>query len=307
MTATLADVIKETTRTHLEQRDGLLFAQCISAVGYIGGTVPDCKGLVEVSTAEGSNSGLAVGAGLVGRRPIYVIRYQGFMWLAANSIVNYAAKSKEIWDVPCPVFVRSIGMEGNGIGPTASSCQHSLVLRMPGLAVFAPMTPNEWTSTWEWFMNHDDPVYCSEHRRSFPINYEMSNIINENSHATIIPISAARLNAVDSISLLEKHNITVDMFHLWELKPLNVTEDMLNSLRRTGLGVVIDSDFSMCGTAQHVAYELMLKSGVPVIALGLDNRNCGMSKESENITPSPEKITQFIKEGIVNYRGRSIR
>ena len=35
-------------------------------------------------------------------------------------IINYACKSKEIWKVPCPVFVRGIAMEG-GIGPVAGS------------------------------------------------------------------------------------------------------------------------------------------------------------------------------------------
>ena len=52
-------------------------------------------------------------------------------------------KSKEIWKIPCPVFVRGIGMEG-GIGPVAGSSHHSLYYRMPGVKIASPMTPMEY-------------------------------------------------------------------------------------------------------------------------------------------------------------------
>ena len=38
------------------------------------------EGIAELSMADVSGAGIAVGAAIVGRRPIYVIRYQGFMW-----------------------------------------------------------------------------------------------------------------------------------------------------------------------------------------------------------------------------------
>ena len=50
--------------------------------------------------ADVAGGGFAVGAALAGRKPIYVIRYQGFNWYNSVSIINYAAKSKELWDVP---------------------------------------------------------------------------------------------------------------------------------------------------------------------------------------------------------------
>ena len=48
MGATTAETIKKITQEHLTKNNGLLFGQCISAVGWIGGTVPDCEGLVEI-------------------------------------------------------------------------------------------------------------------------------------------------------------------------------------------------------------------------------------------------------------------
>ena len=122
--------------------------------------------------ADVAGAGIAVGAALMGRRPIYVVRYQGFMWYNAAPIANYAAKSKEMWGVPCPLFVRALAMEG-GMGPVASGAHHSIAMRMPGLPICSPMTPGEWRGAWDHFMSHDDPLYVSEHRRSFSITQEM--------------------------------------------------------------------------------------------------------------------------------------
>ena len=120
-TFALRDCIKETVHHHLTKRNGIALGQCLTAVGWVGGTLPELyedDGMVELSMADVAGGGIAVGAALTGRRPMYIIRYQGFNWYNAPSIINYAAKSKELWNVPCPIFVRSIAMEG-GIGPVS--------------------------------------------------------------------------------------------------------------------------------------------------------------------------------------------
>src|SRR3989344_8182023 len=128
---TSAETIREITRNHLLKNRGVALGQCLTAVGWVGGTVPELReenGLVELSMADVSSGGIAVGVALAGRRPIYIVRYQGFQWYNAPSIVNYAAKSKEMWGIPCPIFVRSIGMDG-GIGPVASGSHHGMYMR----------------------------------------------------------------------------------------------------------------------------------------------------------------------------------
>lgn len=298
MASTVAETIKYTTRKHLEENKGLLFGQCVTAVGWIGGTVPEMteeQGIVELSMADVSGAGIAVGAALAGRRPIYVIRYQGFMWYNAAPLLNYAAKSREMWDVPCPIFVRSIAMEG-GMGPVASGSQHGLVMRMPGIPVIAPMTPGEWLEAWEWFMSHAEPLYVSEHRRSFPINYEMDHVLNPHADVTILAISVARLNALEAIKRLGQAGITCDLIHLTWLKPFQVTEVMLDSLKKTGLGLVIDSDFEISGPSRSIAYELMLAARVPVYALGLEDRTAGFAPHLDNPTPTVDRICRRVQD-----------
>ena len=308
MGETVADVIKRTTADHLRHRKGLFFGQCVSAVGWIAGTVPEMteeEGIVELSLADITNAGVVVGAALVGRRPIYTVRYQGFMWYNAAPIVNYAAKSKSIWGVPCPIFLRSIAMEGNGIGPVASASQHGMILRMPGIPVCAPMSPNEWLSAWDWFMDHDDPIYVSEHRRSFVIDYEFVNQATPGADITLFPISAARLNAIEAIEMLKADGIVCNLVHLFWLKPFLINEEMLSAMNDSQCGLVIDSDFEVGGSSRSIAYELMHKAKKPVFSLGLEDRTAGVAKDLDNPTPTPDKIYQVVTSLVKNRKGAS--
>lgn len=293
MPPTLAETIRETSRRHLLEGNGLLLGQCLTAVGWVGGTVPELtqeQGLVELSMADVAGGGIAVGAALSGRRPIYVVRYQGFMWYNAASIVNYAAKSKEMWDVPCPLFVRAIAMEGGGIGPVAASSHHGMILRMPGIPVCAPMTPGEWSAAWRWFMEHDDPLYVSEHRRSYATREETPAVVSPGSKVTIAAISAARLNAAEAVVKLAERGIEADLFPLVWLKPFEPEPALLSSLRRTGLGLVIDSDFEIAAASRSIAYDLMHATGAKVFAMGLADRTSGFAPHLENLTPSSDRI-----------------
>ncbi len=301
MGRTVAETIQAITRKHLVENQGLLFGQCVTAVGWIGGTVPQMteeEGIVELSMSDVAGPGIAVGAALAGRRPIYVIRYQGFMWYNASPIVNYAAKSKEMWGVPCPIFVRALAMEG-GMGPVASGAHHSMVMRMPGIPIVAPMTPGEWTEAWDWFMTHDDPMYVSEHRRSFTINDEMEPALHPQADITIFGISAGRLNAIEAVKQLATQGITCDLIHLAWLKPFQVTGVMTDSLKKTGLGLIVDSDYEIGGASRSIAYDLMHATGVPVHAQGLEDRVAGFAPHLDNPTPPPSKIMERVKNILV--------
>ena len=156
MATTVRAIIRHITYNHLKNLNSLCFGQCLTAVGWVGGTLPELyeeDGMVELTTADVANGGFVVGAGLSGIKPIYVVRYQGFQWLNSPIITNYAAKSKEIWGISCPIFIRSIAMEG-GIGPVAGSSHHSLYFRMPGVKIISPMTPKEYEFAYKILQLH---------------------------------------------------------------------------------------------------------------------------------------------------------
>lgn len=300
MGQTVAQTIKEITRNHLLNNNGLLFGQCLTAVGWVGGTVPDDlpnnKGLEELPTSDVSNGGIVIGAGLAGCRPIYIIRYQGFSCFNLPIILNYAAKSKELWNQICPMFIRGISMEG-GIGPVASNTHHSIPCRMPGIKVFAPFTPNEYKEVWNNFVNGDDPIFCSESRKSFNIDYETPNILYKKSDITLLGIGAARLECITAHSKLENMGYRVNLGHIVNLKPLKISEDILDTICDTSLLVIVDSDYQICGIAEHIAYEIYKNErlSADIRALALEDRTAGFAPHCDNITPTADKIVNFVK------------
>ncbi len=191
--------------------------------------------------------------------------------------------------------MRSLAMEG-GMGPVASAAHHGMVMRMPGIPIACPMTPGEWESAWAHYMSHDDPIYVSEHRRSFGVNYEMADVFDPKADITLIGISAGRLNAIEAAKVLEKDGIKCNLAHVLWLKPFHASENLVKGLKASGLGLVIDSDYEIGGPSQCISYELMHAASVPVHALGLENRTAGFAPHFDNPTPPVDKIVRIVRD-----------
>jgi pyruvate/2-oxoglutarate/acetoin dehydrogenase E1 component len=291
-----AEVISTLTEELIRNHKGLVLGQCLTAVGWVGGTVPklpEDPGLIELSMADVAGGSIAVGAALSGRRVIYIVRYQGFMWYNAASVVNYAAKSKDMWGIPCPILVRGIAMDGS-IGPVASGVSHAMIARMPGIVVTAPMSGSEWEQVYNWWLNHDDPVYISESRRSFELDEGMGNTISDNPVATLIAVGAARISAEETLALFKTDSINVSNFGVVWLKPLALSSELIESVRQSKVSVVVDSDYESCSMATTIAHKLQQLTGRRVDVLGLEERSAGFSRESDNTTPSSSTIHNYV-------------
>jgi acetoin:2,6-dichlorophenolindophenol oxidoreductase subunit beta len=295
MADTVRETIKSLTRKHLA--DGRrCFGQCLTAVGWVGGTLPELyeeDGMVELSMADVAGGAILTGIALAGERPIYVVRYQGFQWYNSVSIVNYAAKSKEIWGRSCPIFVRSIAMEG-GIGPVAGSSHHSIYDRMPGMKVVSPMTPNEYTEVYSQFMSDDDPYYVSEHRKSYDNTEEMKDILHADSDFVLFPISITRFSAEEARKDLEALGYKVSIIHQLWIKPFTAKDVWVKTLSNSKYGgMVLDDDYTQ-GTCSNIAHKLMLESTKPVHVMGLKNKTAGFFPTVDNLPPSKEEIVKKV-------------
>ena len=298
MATTVRDTIKEITRKHLTEGIGKCYGQCLTAVGWVGGTLPELYekgGMIELSMADVAGGAIVTGAALAGDRPIYVVRYQGFQWYNAASIVNYAAKSKAIWGRPCPVLVRSIAMEG-GVGPVAGSSHHSLVHRMPGIKVIAPMTPGEYQYAYDNYMNDDDPYYISEHRKSYDNTEEFKNIIHYNADFTIFPISITRLEMKKLVALAEQEGLVLNIIHQLWIKPFSIPSSWKIALDNSEYGGLVTDDDYVEGVANSIANELNLASGKKVHTLGLEPKTAGFYSQVDNLPPTAEKIMEKLKQ-----------
>ena len=299
MGTTVRDTIKEITRKHLTEGRGKCYGQCLTAVGWVGGTLPEIYeegGMVELSMADVAGGAIVTGAALAGERAIYVVRYQGFQWYNAVSVANYAAKSKELWNRPCPILVRSIAMEG-GIGPVAGSSHHSIVSRMPGIKVISPMTPKEYQYAYDCYMNDNDPYYISEHRKSYDNEDELRTFIDDKEvDFTIFPLSITRLEMTKLVELAGAENITLNIIHQLWIRPFNVNPLWAQALNRSKYGGLVTDDDYVEGVASSMANELSLVSTKRVHTLGLDPRTAGFYASVDNLPPSAEKILEKLKQ-----------
>lgn len=296
MGKTVRETIKGIIRNHLEKGLGKCYGQCLTAVGWVGGTLPEMyedEGMVELSMADVAGGGIVTGIALAGGRPIYVTRYQGFQWYNAVSIVNYAAKSKELWGRPCPVFMRSIAMEG-GMGPVAGSSHHSIVHRMPGIKILAPMTSNEYEYAYNSFLWDDDPYYISEHRKSYDNTGDLEGLhrIGAKVDFSLFPISVTRFEMEKVLDWADRREIRINIFpQLW-LKPFKFGSYDLDGLKLSKYGGIVTDDDYVEGVASSMANELSLATGKKVYTLGLESRTAGFHSSVDNLPPSAEKIIE---------------
>jgi hypothetical protein len=286
--ATLCEVIRDTTSRHLDE--GLMVAgQCLSAVGWVGGTLPERHDMTELPTSDVAQSGFIVGAALAGRRPIYVVRYQGFMLLNSALILSYAAKSAAMWGRDCPILIRAIAMEG-GIGPVNGSSQHSLFTRFPGVRVAAPMTPNEWLHEYEGWRLNGGVVYLSEHRGAWGNDADLPTYRPARPDFVVFASSITRFAALEA-SNEERANIAVH--HVPVLRPFAASDDALDDLSCCGYGIVLDDDFDG-GVASEIAQKLAEKTGASVWVKGLDDRVAGFGPGMDNLPPDAARILHLI-------------
>ncbi len=296
MAKTVRETIKNIIREHLKKKKGKVFGQCLTAVGWVGGTLPELyekDGMIELSMADVAGGGIVTGSALMKERPIYVIRYQGFNWYNAPMIVNYAAKSKEIWNTPCPVFVRGIGMEG-AIGPVAGSSHHSLYYRMPGIKIVSPMTPREYRKIYKNYMNEEEVYYVSEHRGSFNNKKELIDDIKGKKDFVIIAISITRFQAVEAKKILEKKGYKIGIINILWIKPFKISKKALKCISDSRFGGIILDDDYVDGISNSLANKVNHLTNKKIFTMGLTNKSAGFHSKVDNLPPNAEQISNKI-------------
>jgi len=300
MAKTVRQTIKDITRHHLNN-GSKCYGQCLTAVGWVGGTLPELyekDGMVELSMADVAGAGIVVGTALSGERPIYVVRYQGFQWFNSPIITNYAMKSKDIWGRPCPLLIRSIAMEG-GTGPVAGSSHHSIYQRMPGVKILSPMSSAEYQYAYDEFMKDDEVYYISEHRKSYDNAEEFKNTIHQEADITLFPISITRFEAEKARIELEKEGLKVNVIHQLWIKPFVFKEEWIEALQNSKYGgIVLDDDYEE-GAASSIAHRMMMHSDNRVRTMCLEHRTAGFHPSVDNLPPSASKIISKIKQEII--------
>ena len=298
MVKSLKETIKKITFKHLKRKNYQVFGQNLTDVGWVAGTLPklfEKDGVIELPMADIAGGGIVTGSALVGRRPIYIIRYQGYNWFNCTFIVNYACKSKEIWKIPAPMFIRGISSEGS-IGPVAGSSHISIFYKMPGIKIYSPMTSKEYEKVYKEFMLKDDVFYISEHRSSYSNQKEFKNIVKKGFDLIIMSISVTRFSAVKAVKDLLKLDYKIGIIHLVNLKPFGLEKKWIEAIKTSKHGVLMTDNDYKDGILRILAHKVNEKTNKNVHVMGLNDKTAGHHSSVDNLPPDSVAIKRKILE-----------
>jgi len=295
MGKSLRQTIIEITYHHLKKEKGQVFGQNLTGVGWVDGTLPklyEKDGIVELPMADVSGGGIVAGSALVGKKPFYIIRYQGYNWFNCIFIANYACKSKELWKIPAPMFIRGISAEGHG--PIIDSSHISMFYKMPGIKIFSPMTTKEYKNVYKQFLNNNDVFYVSEHRKSYENSTEFKNIIKKKLDIILMPISVTRFDAAKAVVKLNKLGFKVGIIHLVNLKPFNLKKSWIEAIRSCRHGVLMTDNDYKDGILRTMAHKINEKTHKKVSVMGLEDKPSEQHSNVYNIPPNTDKIIKKV-------------
>lgn len=290
----LRETIHQILEDHLNNNNGILLGECVSDPGGVAGTIPESSNVVDLPMTEVAGADFAVGCALVGRRPVFVVRFQDFMLMNGSPFIAYAATVYDIHGMNAPVFIRALA--NDRFDATHSNVLHSMFMHNPGFRVCAPMTPGEYREAWDVFMQHDSPMYVSEFRDAYPETEEMPDEVVENAQINLFAVSKCRQNMLVAKRMLAEEGIAANCFHIMWLKPFN-TAPYIPYLQKQPLGLVVDPGRVNCGASESIAYQLMMACpGSHVEALGCADTIKTTNPLCYNEAPTAEQIAYNVRK-----------
>jgi pyruvate dehydrogenase E1 component beta subunit len=239
-----------------------------------GGVFGQYKGLVDefgadrISDAPISEScimGAAVGAAMMGTRPVVEMRFSDFALCAVDELVNQAAKARYMFggQTRVPLVAREpIGMW------RSSAAQHSQSLEawyahIPGLVVSVPSTPADNYGLLKAAIRANDPVVHMEHKNLWPlegdvpdgdevIEFGKARIAREGGDVTIVTWSATVHEATKAADALAGEGIGAEVIDLRTLWPWD-RDAVFASVEKTGRLIVAHEAVAVAGFGAEIA------------------------------------------------------
>ncbi|MFM8800570.1 MAG: alpha-ketoacid dehydrogenase subunit beta, partial [Tagaea sp.] len=239
-----------------------------------GGVFGQYKGLPEefgperiadAPISEACIMGAAVGAAMMGTRPIVEMRFSDFALCAIDELVNQAAKARFMFggQAKVPLVVREpIGMW------RSSAAQHSQSLEswyahIPGLVVVCPATPADNYGLMKTAIRNDDPVVYMEHKNLWglegdiddapaAIPFGKARVARAGKDATLVAWSATVHAALEAAGELAKEGREIEVVDLRCLWPWD-RETVLASVRKTGRLLIAHEAVRVGGFGAEIA------------------------------------------------------
>ncbi|MBE9472561.1 MAG: alpha-ketoacid dehydrogenase subunit beta [Chloroflexi bacterium] len=253
-----AEAIREALRQEM-QRDERVFI-IGEDVGVYGGAFGVTLGLVEefgeervidTPISELGIAGAITGAALTGMRPVGEIMFMDFTTLAAEQLVNQAAKIRFMFGgrAKVPLVLRTPAGSGTGAAAQHSQSLENWFVHVPGLKVVMPSTPYDAKGLLLASIRDDNPVIFVEHKllyrvkgpvpeEPYTIPLSTAEVKREGRDLTIVATSIMVKRSLEAAEQLAREGIEAEVVDPRTLKPLD-GETIIRSVMKTGRVLIV--------------------------------------------------------------------
>jgi len=332
----IAEALREAIAEEME-RDERVFCigEDIAVPGGWGGAFTVTLGLekkfpdrmIDAPIAELGFFGVAIGAALMGMRPIVDVQYGDFLLLASDQIINNAAKMRYMSGatVKVPLVMRA------PIGATGRGAQHAQSMErfftgVPGLKVVAPSNAYDAKGLLKAAVRDDDPVLVFEHKllygsrgaraepgaidatseipdTDYTIPLGTAAVRREGSHVTILAWLLMLHHAVAAAEVLATEGIQAEVVDVRSLSPIDY-ETIGKSVQKTGRVVIVEEGPKTGGVSAELAAGIMERFGAslksPVIRIASPDVPVPFSPVLENAyRPDVPHIVEAARSAII--------
>lgn len=246
-------------------------------IGLYGGAFGVSIGLVaelgedrimDTPISEQGIVGLAIGAALLGMRPIVEMMFSDFTMLPLEQIANQAAKMRYMFGgkAKVPLVIRTPGGGGIGLAAQHSQSIEGIFLGLPGLKIVMPSSAYDVKGLLASSIKDDNPVLFFEHKllyqtrgdvpeASYEIPIGKAEVKREGSDITVVATSFMVQKSLKVAEKLAGEGISVEVVDPRTIKPLDL-DLIAGSVKKTGRAVLVEEACYTGGFTCFLAAEI---------------------------------------------------
>ena len=199
---------------------------------------------------EAGFTGIGVGAGLMGLRPIVEFMTFNFALQAIDHIVNSTVKTlyMSAGELTCPIVFRGINGVSASVGAQHTQCFGAWYAQVPGIKVISPWSVEDCRGLLKAAIRDNDPVVFLENEMMYGVEFEVDDKIMDMDF--VLPIGKAKIeragtdvtitahakmvgHSLQAAEVLQRdHNISCEVINLRTLRPLD-RNSIINSVKKT--------------------------------------------------------------------------
>ncbi len=311
--------LREALAEEMERDDSIFLIG--EDIGKFGGAYRVTEGLldrfgpqrvVDAPIAEEVIVGTAIGAAMLGLRPVVEMMTINFSLIAYDQIVNNAAKIRYMFggEVKVPMVIRMPGGAGHQLSAQHSHSFEVLYGLIPGLLVVGPTTPADAKGMLKSAIRSDNPVMFLESMSLYNVKGEVpagdyttplgkAALRRTGSDVTIVGLSRMAVLGNEAAKQLEEEDIDAEVIDLRSIRPID-WNPIVESVRKTSRCVVVEEGWSTYGVTAELAAGVQEKCfdylDAPVRRLGGAQVPMPYSQPLEKASiPTAEDIKRLVR------------